>query len=345
MTVSLPGDLREAGAAIGFFRELDSRLAAIPGVESVGHGTHIPLLGWVSTPPATIWTAEGEVNGNHMASSITESYFATMGILVLQGRPFNAEDREGTMPVAIVSSSMAEMYWPGESPIGKRVRLDLASDSVWRTVVGVAADVRSRVDVDPLPQYYVPFAQAPAPNAWYQVVVAGFTGDPAAIAPQLRGVLRELDPDIPTTIRLMDEGISSSGVVRDARFLITVLGGFAVFAAVLAALGVYGVLAFAVQQRTREIGIRLALGAEQGRVVRGILGRGLTMGAAGLALGSLAVLASGRVIASLLFEVDPGDPWTLITIGALVAAAVLAASFFPALRATSVNPVDVLRGD
>jgi putative ABC transport system permease protein len=280
-----------------------------------------------------------------MVSSVSQSYFATMGIPVLQGRPFDAEDREGTVPVAIVSSSMAEMYWPGETPIGKSVRLDLATDSIWRTVVGVAGDVRSRVDVPPLPQYYVPFAQAPGPNAWYQVVVVGFTGEQAAIAPRLREVLRDVDPDIPTTIRLMEDGISSSGVVRDARFLITILGGFAVFAAVLSALGVYGVLAFAVQQRTREIGIRLALGAEQGRVVRGVLGRGLIMGAAGLALGSLAVLASGRVIASLLFEVDPSDPWTLMTIGTLVAVAVLAASFFPALRATSVDPVEVLRGN
>jgi putative ABC transport system permease protein len=177
------------------------------------------------------------------------------------------------------------------------------------------------------------------------VVVVSFNGKPAAIAPQLREVLREVDPDIPTSIRLLEDGISSSGIVRDARFLITVLGGLAAFAAVLAVLGVYGVLAFSVQQRTHEIGIRLALGAEGGRVVREVLGRGLIMGGAGLALGGLGVLASGRVIESLLFEVDPGDPGTLMAIGALVALSVLAASFFPALRATSVNPVEVLRGD
>jgi len=157
--------------------------------------------------------------------------------------------------------------------------------------------------------------------------------------------LREVDPKIATSIRLMEDGIRSSGMVRDAQFLITVLGGLAGLAAVLAVLGVYGVLAFAVQQRVHEIGIRLALGAEGGRVLKEVIGRGLVMGGIGLAMGGLIALASGRVIESLLFEVDPADPGTLMAIGALVALSILAASYFPARRATSVNPVEVLRGD
>jgi putative ABC transport system permease protein len=207
-------------------------------------------------------------------------------------------------------------------------------------VVGVVGDVKYRLNWDPFPEFYVPYAQYPN---WYQVVVLQTAIEPASITPAVREAFRAVDPDVPVVIEALQDRISRSSAVTENRFRISILGCLSGLAALLAVVGIYGVLAYTVSQRSHEIGIRMALGAGKSNVVLSVLTRGLVMAGLGLGIGWAVALAASRVVESLLFAVSPTDPETFAVVALLVAAATIAASTIPAFRATRVNPVVALK--
>jgi predicted permease len=340
-SINLPAQYRDYGDTTrGLFRDLDQRMAAIPGVQDFARASQMPIVGGWSSPPTLIETPDGEVETTVHRASITPSYLSTMGIPLLAGRSFTAEDTEDAPAAIIINRAMAERFWPGVDPIGRRVMVPVPGDSIWRTVVGVAGNVRYRLNSRPFPKYYVPFAQIPY---WYQFIIVKSALGPEALAPAIREAVWSLDSDLPVSVFSLEEAISGSAAVSAPRFAMIVFGCLSALAALLAIIGIYGVLAYAVQQRSNEIGIRMALGAGASDVLRSVLRRGLAMAGIGLAIGLALALAGSRVIRSLLFEVSPADPLTLASVALLVTVATLIASYLPARRATKVDPVSALR--
>jgi ABC-type antimicrobial peptide transport system permease subunit len=268
-------------------------------------------------------------------------YFATMGIPLVAGRGFSPDDRQGSRLVTVVSEAMVNRFWPDENPLGWRIgSVDSNGDSTWATVVGVVEDVRYRLNMSPMPSFHIPLAQWPH---WYQWIVLRTAIEPSVLTPAVQETLAAIDPDLPVRVLDLEERINNSSAVANPRFRIVVLSFLAGLAAVLAFVGIYGVLAYTVQQRAREIGVQLALGAGTENVLRKFLAHGLAMTAVGLLIGIALSFGASRVISSLLFDTSPTDPLTLVAVSLLVVAAALGASFLPALRATRVNPVEVLR--
>lgn len=211
---------------------------------------------------------------------------------------------------------------------------------MWRTVVGVAANTVYRLDMQPFPKYFVPFEQIPF---WYEWLIVRSDLGPEALAPSIRQAVWSVDSDIPLTVFRLDDAIDGSRAVAQPRFAVFVFGCLSSLAAILAVLGIYGVLSYVVQQQSGEIGIRMALGADASSVVRAVLQRGLLMAAVGLTLGLGAAFAASRVVRSLLFEVSPMDPVTIAGVAVLILAATMLASWIPARRASRVDPVVTLR--
>lgn len=339
----VPSGYDDAGA-VDFYRRLFDRLEAIPGVTAAGGATRLPLGDALST--------RLEIRGRDVPDGdqpdvefrrASPHYFAAMGIPVLRGRGFDERDGPDAPPVMILSRAAAEEFWPGENPIGKRVRFwysGMPPDAPWLEVVGITGDVKEfGLDAAAPPVAYVPFSQGPPSSPF---VAVHTTGDPAALAAPVRERLRSLDPDIVIwNVSSMSARVSES--VARQRFSLLLIGAFGVLALALAAVGIYGVLAYAVRRRSREIGIRMALGAAGGDVVRMVVGHGLRLAAAGLALGLVAALLVTRLMRSLLFQVSPADPLALGGVTAVLAAVAAAAAWLPARRATRVDPMTVLR--
>ena len=325
-----------------FFSDLVTKLEALPGVRTAAGASQMPFSGGRSYPPTSVDTPSGVVETTALVSSVTPDYFKAMSIPVLAGRPLNAGDRQGAAPVAVVNKAMANRYWPGESPLGRRLKFGGSDDSDWLSVVGVVGDVRYLLPENPPTQMYVPFSQNPRP---YLSLVYRADIDPAGTAAAAQAAVWSLDSEIPAQVDLLDDRIRRSTAVAKGRFSIAVLGTLAGAAALLASLGVYGVLAYSVASRRREIGIRLALGAGRRAVIRGVMQRGLTLLAAGLAIGLAGTLLTVRFLESLLFSVSPTDAANLADVALLVTVAALAAGFLPALRATRVYPVEALRSE
>jgi putative ABC transport system permease protein len=336
-----PLDRRDSwGSVIAYFDDLETRLLALPGVEAVGRANQMPFAGGWSAPPVSIETTDGVWDGICHFAQVSPGYLAAMRIPVIAGRGISVDDRQDSEPVVLVSQALAARM--GGDPLGKRIRVNAHGDSIWRAVVGVVGDVRYRLDNEPMAMFYVPFNQRPT---GYQNIVIRTAMDPAGLAPAIRSVIWERDPRSPVSVDALDDLIHDSYVLGTSRFVILVLGGLALLAAGITLIGVYGVLAYSVNQRVRDIGIRMALGAEHGEVVRAVLGRGLIMAAVGLAIGGAIAIAFGRTVRSLVFGVQPTDPFTLGSVALLVIVAVAAASYLPARRAASLNPVDVLRSE
>ncbi len=346
MSIEIPGADRDpdaaADAAGAFFSELDEKLLSLPGVQAVGRANQMPFVSGLSFPPTSIDSSEGIVEDNVHNSTVTPEYFTTLEIPLVAGRGFTSTDRKGTQLVALVCETMARKHWPEDDPIGRRVRVDVGDDPEWITVVGVVGDVKHRLNWAPFDEFYIPYAQWPTE---YQNVVIKTAIDPMVLAPSVREAVWAIDPNLPVSIRALDEQITRSKAVVGHRFRIFMLGCLSGLAALLAVVGVYGVLAYTVSQRSNEIGIRLALGAGKTRVVRSVLSRGLAMAGIGLALGWAIASAASRVMESLLFQVSPTDPMTLAGVALLVAVAATAASTIPALCATRVDPVEALKGE
>ena len=327
-------------ATRGFYRELTPQIEAIPGVESFAFAGQMPFVGGWSSPPTAIETPDEIVETTVHRTSMTPGYLRTMGIPLLAGRDFTAEDSQNSPPVVVINRAMADRFWPDLDPLGRRVMVPIQGDSVWRTVVGVAENTVYRLDIRPFPKYFVPFEQIPFWGEW--LIVRSDLGVDA-LAPAIRQAVWSVDSEIPLSVFRLQDAIDGSRAVAQPRFAVFVFGCLSSLAALLAVLGIYGVLSYIVQQQSNEIGIRMALGAEAGTVVRAVLQRGLVMAGAGLALGLAAAYAGSRVVRSLLFEVSPMDPVTLVGVAVLVLGAAMLASWIPARRASRVDPVEALR--
>ena len=341
---SLPPEMEgENGeAANAYFREVERNLRGLPAVIAVGAANQMPMMGGFSIPPVSAETQDGIWEGTSHIAFATPGYFSAMGIPLLRGRSLSDDDLPNSEPVVVVSQSFAERRWPDQEALGRRVRWNIEGYSDWRTVVGVVDDVRHRVDSDPFPMFYLPYAQL-AIGGMQMVVKA--SGDPGALVQPIRETLAEANPFSVAAVHLLEERVQDSQVLTSARFTVALVGVFAILASFLAVMGVYAVLAYLVQLRSREIGIQLALGAEKTRVLKSVLGRGLAMAGVGLVLGVLLSLAMGRVVGGMLFGVSPTNPAALAVAGILLTVAVLAASYLPARRAAGLDPVEVLKGE
>jgi putative ABC transport system permease protein len=276
-----------------------------------------------------------------------------MGMRLRQGRALTAADNDKAPRVAIVNETMARRYWPGENPIGKRAALDFEAMRFYpdrapdrdlalglREIVGVVADVKHRgLAGDTVPEFYAPLAQLQDRNL---TVVVRTAVDPAGLLDVARNEVRALDKDQPiANVSTMSEWLAAS--VAQPRFNFLLMTVFAAIALLLAALGVYGVMAWTVAQRTQEIGIRMALGAQTGDVLKMVIKRGMTLTLAGVALGLIASLALTRLMETLLFGVSATDPLTFSLIASLLIAVAMLACYIPARRATKVDPMVALR--
>jgi predicted permease len=345
-----------------FYDQLLERLRALPGV-SAAAAASLPPLGGVAgdttfeiagRPAAAAAAAGGAANGTAAEPHlyhwlVTPGYFQTAGIALLRGRPIRASDGAGTAPVAVANETMARQYWPHADPIGKRIRLflDERRRGPWVEIVGVARDVAFRqLDEAAQPELYLPEPQgavAEFPSTTMTVMVRS-AAEPAALAAAVRRAVRAVDPTAPVSrVRTLEELLARS--LSRQRFDLALLALFAGVALALAAVGIYGVLANAVRQRTHEIGIRKALGARQGDVFRMLVGQGMKLALAGLALGLAGAGIVTRFQRSLLFGVEPTDPLTFAAVALLLCAVALVACGLPARRALAVDPMVALRAE
>jgi predicted permease len=319
--------------------QIEQRLAAIPGVRAAGVTSHLPLSGQDSRR-GIIVEGRGSSDSPTRAHprSVTPGYFRAMSIRLASGRFFTDVDRAGAPPVAIVNETMARSYWPGQSPIGRRVTFTGTRDA--REIVGVIRDVRHwGLGLPVNPEMYVPLAQFPAQA---MTVVVSTQGNPSALAGAVREQLRSFDPNLPlSNVRPMTEVAARSVVShRAAMLLLAIFGGLAL---VLAAAGIYGVMAHLVALRSSEIGLRMTLGATPSELMRAVLKEGLLQTVIGLTLGLGAAAIVMRGFQSMLYEISPTDPFTLAAVAMILIATAVAASAIPARRAMRVDPVQALR--
>ena len=328
---------------VEFYRQLRERLGTAPGAVAVGLASRLPLSGDDHSARVRL---EGEPDvpgsGRQMQDrAVSPGYFRALGISLRTGREFTNADASNSPPVVIVNESLAGRLFPGESALGKRI-IPSRAGNVSREIVGVVADARQfGVDVPAEPEFYIPHAQDPWP--WLNVVVRT-AGDPARFARAAEAAVWSLDPNMPLTqVRSMEDMLAASLAPR--RFNMIVLGVFAVVALLLAVVGIYGVMASLVAQRTREIGIRVALGAGRSHVMTLVVGHASMLAGIGVAVGLAAAMALSRVMSGLLFGVGPMDPVTFVATGVLLGGVALAASYVPARRAMRVDPVVALKND
>ena len=338
-----------------FYRQLIARVKALPGVEAATVARGVPMDDWAGwdfvtadnpRPPA------GEVPGaNYLV--VGPDYFRTLGIPVRAGRPFSENDTATGEPAAIVRQALADKYWPGQNPIGKRLKIGSDPDDQklpWLSVVGIVGNVKSNGQFAPFsPEIYVPYTQFP----WIlhpRHIVVRTASSPAAIVSAIRAEVANLDKEVPVVdVASMNEIVART--VRPNKTVMLLLGSFAALALMLAAIGIYSVISYAVTERTHEIGIRMALGADRESVTRMVVRHGLQLTSIGIFLGLAGAFGITRVLSSLpiqvrtplLFDIRPLDPLTLVSVSGLLTVVALIACYVPALRATSVEPTVALR--
>ncbi|HEY3738911.1 MAG TPA: FtsX-like permease family protein, partial [Bryobacteraceae bacterium] len=325
-----------------FQHALADRVRNIPGVESVGFTSHLPLAG---TDNDWSFFIEGRppnppgVIDDTQYRPVTEGYFEAIGIPVKSGRPFEARDDEDHPLVVILNETMARAFWPNSNPVGKRLKF---GDENWRTIVGIVGDVHHHsMGTAPVSEMYVPWGQVPNVEV-RPIIVVRSSIDPASLASALRKAVAEVDPEVPMDqVATMNQLVSGS--VGESRFRTIVLSLFALLALFVAAIGLYGVMSCLVSQRTREFGIRIAVGATRRSVFVLVLGQGAKVAVLGVAIGLAAAALLGRLIASLLFGVTPLDAATLAGVSILLVAVALVASYIPARRAADADPMESLR--
>jgi putative ABC transport system permease protein len=336
----------------GFFARLLDRLATVPGVQAAGASTGLPLA--VSSGD---WSFDIEgrsrVNGRRPGAAdwyvVTPGYFDALRIRIVSGRPPLPSDTGESTPVVFINETAARAIFPGDDPVGKRVQLSRSRglEQPWRRIAGVVADVRQRgLERAAGPEMYIPYRQflhfSPGQEARSMTVVLRAGVPPEQLIPSLRSELRAIDPEIPLAdARTMTEGMARS--VSDRQLNVVLIGAFALLALVLATVGVYGVVAYDVLERTREIGIRIALGASRRAVLSLMLFEGLKLVMTGAAIGVAAALAVTGSLAGLLFEVGTRALVVFASVAALLCATGALASYIPAWRATGVDPLTALR--
>lgn len=361
LNIGLPGaKYKTAEQRVGFFQQLLERVRALPSVQSAATNSGLPLSG-------SNWGRSLTVEGfpvlsvgeapmiNHCV--ISADYFKTMGIPILKGRDFNERDRapekgsqvavrgeaqpRASNGVTIIDERLAREYWPDQDPIGKRIRFGPPEDNEpWHTIVGVVGEVRhERLDASTRKSVYLPHAQVPIGGTR---LVIRTEGRPENLIGAVRSQVKELDPDLPITrVMPMTEVVARS--VWKERLYTALFGVFAAVALILATVGIYGVMSYAVTQRTREIGLRMALGAQRADVLKMVVGHGVLVTATGIGLGVAVAVALTRLMSSLLFNVTATDPITFVAVSVILAGVALTACFVPARRAAKVDPMVALR--
>lgn len=337
-----PASYGEDREQVAFYRDLVERLESAPGVGSIGVIDRFPLRGSSNTMGFSVeGHDEEELAYSALTNAASPDYFRVMGIPLVRGRTFRTSDREGAPPVAIINETMAQRLWPNESPLGKRLKFGrLESDQPWMEVVGVVGGIR-HFDIDRRPgmQLYRPFEQDPSRRL--SVVVQG-SAEPSALMRAVRSEVRAIDPNQALyDVMSLDEVVSAA--MWQWGFFSALFWIFGGIAALLAAVGLYGVVSYLVSQRTHEIGVRIALGAENGDVLSLVVRQGLKLIAIGLTVGLVLGVGIGRLMQGILYEVSGTDPLTLAGGILLLAAVGALACLVPALRAMRVNPVEALR--
>jgi predicted permease len=336
---------RSSAERYAFVQRLEGGLRRLPGVSSVAIADEIPPLAAgvpfmyssiaVDGRPQLGQGPGGMVNERH----ITPQYFAAFGIPILQGRPFAASEMDSTQGAAILSERLARRLFPSEDAIGHTVK-----PTGWPktyTVVGVAANVKNAgLIAEDAPEMYVPFDSAQGTSRFVSAIVRSAASS-SLIARLVSDEIRAIDPTLPVTVEPFDSRIARLN--QRARFNAALLAFFALIGLLLASLGVYGVLAFLVSQRVREIGVRMALGATRGRILGWILSYAMSWAVVGLVLGAAGAYAAARQLRSMLYGVTPADPWTFSAVALLLAAVAAAAAYIPARRAAGLDPAITLR--
>ncbi|HSE37524.1 MAG TPA: ABC transporter permease, partial [Blastocatellia bacterium] len=340
VNVALSGSRYRDGAGVSsFYKQTLEKLSSLPGVQSAAAVTAVPMAGNFGSRYFGIEGRPPQPPGqgfNANTNLATPGYFATMNIPLLEGRDFEDRDVRGAPDVVILNQEAVRRYWPDESPIGQRITFDNRT----RTVIGVVGDVKqSGLDVEARPEMFSPYYQVTVPFGTFLVRTKG---DPAAMTSAVRGAMQEIDRDLPLYgIKTVNDVISESVAPRRLNMLL--LGIFGGLALALAAVGLYGVISYSVSQRTREIGIRMALGASHKSVLRLVVGQGMVLSTIGVAIGVVASFFLTKFLATLLFGVSPTDAMTFVGISVLLIGVSIVASFIPARRAMKVDPMVALR--
>ena len=350
MRVALPGaSYEKPEQVVGFYQRMVDEVRRLPGVRGAGAARSLPLGSTIGDfglgvegyvpPPGTNAKGDWQI--------VTDGYLEAIGERIVRGRAITAADHSDGMLVALINEEMARRYWAGRDPIGGRLRIG-GSRRPWVTVVGIVADVRHNGITAPVKEkFYVPHTQ------WHKAVgfpirsmtlVVKTNQDPRGLVAPVRQAIRSLDANLPVAeVRTMTDVVAAT--MSTPRFTGFLLGLFAMLALVLSAIGIYGVLSYLVSRRTREIGIRVAVGAGRGQVLRLVLGRGLLMALAGVAIGVGVAAWTSRLMQGLLHDVTPGDPLTFLSVGVILSVVATIASAVPAWRATRVDPVIALKSE
>ncbi|HET9532757.1 MAG TPA: ABC transporter permease, partial [Blastocatellia bacterium] len=342
--VILTGEAYTADRRRLFYDECLARVMSLPGVESAALTLSLPIEGsnWNSifivadkpVPPRAELPSSAFI-------PVSAGYFETLGIRLVRGRTFTESDSSTSPHMTVINETLANRLWPGEDPIGKRLKQGWPEDQTpWREVIGLVSDLKlNGVDRDTPMQAYLPIVHEPARSV---AIVARTRGNPLALGPTLEQTIRSIDKELPVFgLRSMDQLLGNA--IAQQRLTMALLAGFAVLALTLAAVGIYGVMSYAVAQRTHEIGIRMAMGASPGHVLKMIVGQGMMLTTVGTSLGLAGAFALTRLMSSLLFGVSATDPLTFVMFTLLLAIVALLACYIPARRATRVDPLVALR--
>ena len=325
------------------YRRVLEGLTARPDIQAAAVGFPRPLRGmraagtfYIEGRPSATEADRASAN----IGSVSGEYFEAMGVPLIAGRTFAESDGAKAPDVAVVNDALARKYWPGEQAVGKRLRFDNGPEHPWRTIVGVVGDVRQLgLEQDAPPILYIPYAQFPLP---FTDIVVRSAAPRSTVASLVRARLREVDPDLPPGETTTLDAVLGLAVAQP-RFRAALISAFAVVALLLAAVGVFGLISYSVTQRTREIGIRIALGAQPRQVLGALFREGIVLAAIGTAIGLAGALAAGRLLSSFLFDVRASDPLTLAAVAILLLAVAALATYLPARRALRVDPIAALR--
>ena len=347
--VSLPSTQYEKDPQIiAFFERLTARIESLPGVTSVGGVMGLPLSGMRFRISFKVEGRPDAAPGQEPTMEVrvaTPTYFRTLGVPLTRGRLFTEADTAGTPRVVVLSEAAAKKFFPNEDPLGKRIDMGWTREDESRAggeVVGIVGDVKELgLDEEFPPEIYLPMRQWPV---GHMAIVARTAVPPLTLAGEVKQAVQELDANLPVNeIRTVEAVVAES--IAQPRFYMLLLAAFAAVALVLAAIGIFGVMSYTVSQRTREIGIRMALGAQGGSVVSMVVRQAMVLASVGLIVGLLAAIALSRTITSLLFDMSPTDPVTFATVTGLLAGVAFLASYLPARRAASVDPIEALRAE
>jgi putative ABC transport system permease protein len=346
--IALPSNKYSAAQQrVAFFQDVLNRVEALPGVQAAAFASDLPLTGFGVMRPFHIEGRPHATPRDYTYARIrvaSAGYFQAMHVPIVQGRDFAPSDADNAPAVALINQATARVFFPGKDPVGQRMKLGVGPEdqSPWCTIIGVVGDTRFMgLDREAQPEWYQPYLQSP----WSAMsLVVRTEPDPLSLAPAIRRELHTLDKDQPFhNVRTMEELLSAS--MRWRRFVMGLLGLFATFALTLAAVGLYGVMSYAVVQRTQEIGIRMALGAQRNDVLRLVVRQGLTVAAIGILIGSAGAFALRRTMANFIFGVTATDPTTFAGVALLLLCVCFLACFLPARRAAKVDPMEALRNE